>query len=475
VNTSFAKTKILATLGPATDSREKLEAIIDGGCNAFRLNFSHGSYDFFEKIFHLINDICVQRSTSIPILIDLQGPKIRIGELCQPEIRIESGDLLELTTEKVMGTNEKVYASYTELPKEAQIGETILIDDGLIRLEVKEKRKDSIICRIIEGGILKPKKGMNLPGMKLSTPSVTEKDIEDLTFAFKYRVDFIALSFVRSADDIKLLRNRLKEKGYDKPIIAKIEKPEAIENFDAILAEADGIMVARGDLGVELAPQLVPVFQKRIIKKCNAIGKLVITATQMLESMIHNPVPTRAEASDIANAVWDGTDVVMLSGETSVGSYPVESVKIMNDILLTTEAQSSFRQDIKFEIPKDPTDNLFDSVAHAHKNISEQIGASAIVIFTHFGRKAIGTSKFRPGAAIFAFSDSFNTCNTLNLHWGIRSLYLEDIDNEDEAVQNSINLLIEKNYVKEGDLLMFAAGRPYIDKGRRSWMRFAIV
>jgi len=475
VNTSFAKTKILATLGPATDSREKLEAIIDAGCDAFRLNFSHGSYDYFEKIFYLINDICIQRSAPIPILIDLQGPKIRIGELCQPEIKIESGDLLELTTEKVVGTNKKVYTSYNELPKDAEIGESILIDDGLIRLEVIEKKKDSIICRILEGGILKPKKGMNLPDMKLNTPSITEKDIENLTFALKYRVDFIALSFVRSADDIKLLRNWLIGNGYDKPIIAKIEKPEAIENFDSILGDADGIMVARGDLGVELAPQLVPVFQKRIIKKCNAVGKLVITATQMLESMIHNPVPTRAEASDIANAVWDGTDVVMLSGETSVGNYPVEAVKIMNDILLTTEAQSSFKQDIKFEIPGDLTDNLFDSMAHAHKNISEQIGAAAIVIFTHFGRKAIGTAKFRPGAAIFAFSDSLNTCNTLNLHWGIHPVYLKDIDNEDEAVQNSINLLLEKNYVNKGDLLMFAAGRPYLDKGRRSWMRFAIV
>ena len=475
MNTSFAKTKILATLGPATDSREKLEAIIDAGCDAFRLNFSHGSYDYFEKIFHLINDICVQRSSPIPILIDLQGPKIRIGELCQPEIKIESGNLLELTTEKVIGTNEKVYTSYNELPKDAEIGEIILIDDGLIRLEVTEKKTDSIICRIIEGGILKPKKGMNLPGMKLSTPSITEKDIENLTFALKYRVDFIALSFVRSADDIKLLRSWLKGKGFDKPIIAKIEKPEAMENFESILAAADGIMVARGDLGVELAPQLVPVFQKRIIKKCNAVGKLVITATQMLESMTHNPVPTRAEASDIANAVWDGTDVVMLSGETSVGNYPVEAVKIMNDILLTTEAQTSFKQDIKFEIPKDLTDNLFDSMAHAHKNISEQIGAAAIVIFTHLGRKAIGTAKFRPGADIYAFSDSFNTCNALNLYWGIRPLYLEDIDNEDEAVQNSISLLLEKNYVQRGDLLMFAAGRPYLDKGRRSWMRFAIV
>lgn len=471
----FAKTKILATLGPATNTRGQIEALIDAGCDAFRLNFSHGSYEDFEKIFHHINEICVEKSLPVPILVDLQGPKIRIGELSQPEIYIESGNTIELTNENILGTREKIYTSYKELSQDAQVGETILIDDGLIRLEVKEKKKGSVICKIIEGGKLKPKKGMNLPGMKLSTSSVTEKDFENLEFALKHRVDFIALSFVREAKDIRHLRKWLEAKGYEKQIIAKIEKPEAIENFDSILAEADGIMVARGDLGVELAPQLVPVFQKKIINKCNSIGKLVITATQMLESMIYNPVPTRAEVSDVANAVWDGTDVVMLSGETSVGKYPIETVKIMNKILLTTEAQSAFRQEIKFEIPKDLTDNLFDSMAHAHKNISEQIGADAIVIFTHLGRKAKSTAKFRPNATIFAFSDSFDACNTLNLRWGIRPLYLENIDDENAAVQNSMNILLEKGFISKGDLLIFAAGRPHIDKGKNSWMRFAIV
>jgi pyruvate kinase len=475
MKTKFAKTKILATLGPATDSIGKIRALVDAGCDAFRLNFSHGSYPFFENIFNLINELCVDKSLPIPILIDLQGPKIRIGELSKPEIPISKGDLIEITIEEIQGTKEIISTSYKELPKDAQIGETILIDDGLIRLEVKEKKEGSIICKVMAGGILKPKKGMNLPGMKLTTPSVTAKDLENLEFALKHRADFIALSFVREPKDITSLRNWLRERGYDKPIIAKIEKPEAIQNFNAILEEADGIMVARGDLGVELAPQLVPVFQKRIIKKCNAIGKLVITATQMLETMISNPVPTRAEASDIANAVWDGTDVVMLSGETSVGKYPVEAVKMMNNILLTTEAQPAFRHEIQFEIPKDLSDNLYDSMAHAHKNIAEQVGAAALVIFTHEGRKAKGTAKFRPGSAIFAFSDSFDTCNTLNLHWGIRPFYLENIDNEDEAVENSLNLLIKKNCVQTGDLLIFAAGRPHLDKERRSWMRFTIV
>lgn len=471
--TNIAKTKILATVGPATNSHEKLEALIDAGCDAFRLNFSHGNYEFFGNIFNLINDICVSRSLPIPILIDLQGPKIRIGELSQPEIEISSGDEIELTTKQIVGTKEKISTSYKQLATDAKIGETILIDDGLIRLEVKEKKKSSVICTVIAGGKLKPKKGMNLPGMELSAPSVTEADFANLEFALKHRVDFIALSFVREAKDIHHLRGWLKEKGYTKPIIAKIEKPEAINNFDEILAEADGIMVARGDLGVEVAPQLVPVFQKRIIRKCNAAGKLVITATQMMESMINNPVPTRAEASDIANAVWDGTDVVMLSGETSVGKFPIETVKMMNNILITTEAQTSFRSKIEYDIPTDLTDNIFDSSGRAVANISEQINASAIAIFTHYGRKAITVSKFRPRVPIFAFSDKFETLNILNLHWGIRPYFLKEIQSEDAAIQNATNLLRERKYIKEGDVLVFTAGAPHTEKERRTWLHFA--
>lgn len=353
MSTKFAKTKILATVGPACDTTEKLAALVNAGCDAFRLNFSHGSHEYFERIFNMINNLCVDKSLPIPILIDLQGPKIRIGELNQPEIEIFTGDEIELTTEEIVGTKNKISVSYKSLPFDARVGETILINDGLICLEVKSTGANSVICKIIEGGSLKPRKGMNLPGMNLSTPSVTETDLNNLEFALKHRVDFIALSFVRKAEDIVQLREWLKNRGIEKPIIAKIEKPEAIQNFNSILAEADGIMVARGDLGVELAPQLVPVFQKRIIRKCNSVGKLVITATQMLESMIQNPVPTRAESSDIANAVWDGTDVVMLSGETSVGKFPVEAVKMMNDILLTTEGQPGYRSEIKFEIPND--------------------------------------------------------------------------------------------------------------------------
>lgn len=475
MNNQFAKTKILITIGPASDTKEKLEALIDAGADGFRLNFSHGNYEYFEKVFNLINEICVEKSLPIPILIDLQGPKIRIGELIQPEIEIKSGDILEITTQNIKGTKEKISTSYSQLINDSQIGETILIDDGLIKLVIEEKKNDSIICRIIEGGILKPKKGMNLPGMKLSTPSVTEKDFENLEFALKHRVDFIALSFVRKPEDIVNLRTWLEERSFKIPLIAKIEKEEAVNNFEKILEVSDGIMIARGDLGVEIGVQQVPVIQKKIIRRCNEVGKLVITATQMLESMINNPVPTRAEVSDIANAVWDGTDVVMLSGETSVGNFPVEAVKVMNQILLTTEAEAGNRKNINYHIPENIFENMIDASGAAVVRAAEQVKASAIVIFTHLGIKASIVSKFRPEASLFAISDKFETLNTLNLHWGIKPFFLDQIYNEEAAIANSTRLLKEKNLIKDGDVIIFTAGEPMKDKGRRTWMRFIVV
>ena len=376
---NFTKTKILATVGPATDSVEMLSKLVDAGANAFRLNFSHGSYDYFEKVIKNITEVSSRKSLPISIHVDLQGPKIRIGELSEKEIEINTGQTIEITVDDVIGTKEKISTSYKSLVRDASLGETILIDDGLIELKIIEKKEKSVICKVIDGGLLKPRKGMNLPDMKLSTPSITEKDKRDLEFILKHPVDFIALSFVRSPSDITELREWIKAKGFDKPLIAKIEKKEGVDNFDEILEASDGIMVARGDLGVELQPQEVPVIQKEIIRRCNALGKLVITATQMLESMINNPIPTRAEASDIANAVWDGTDVVMLSAETSVGNFPVEAVEMMKEILIRTEEKSKFQTVINYEVPKNLADNLFDSTGKGTVDISNQVNASAAV------------------------------------------------------------------------------------------------
>jgi pyruvate kinase len=474
MNDTFAKTKILCTLGPATSTANDIEKLILAGMDGVRMNFSHGDYSFYEKLFNEIDKACMEEKTPLSILIDLQGPKIRVGELVEPEIEIKQGDKIEITTKDIIGTKDIISTSYKSLADDAQVGDPVLIDDGLLRLRILERNKDSVSCSIEAGGILKPKKGMNLPGMKLSTPSVTEKDFSDLEFCMKRRIDYIALSFVRQASDILHLKEWLKSKNFEKQVIAKIEKKEAVDNFDEILETADGIMVARGDLGVELPPQEVPVIQKEIIKRCNAEGKLVITATQMLESMIHNPIPTRAEASDVANAVWDGTDVVMLSGETSVGRYPFKTVQIMNDIIRNAEHHFPLRI-IDYKIPQKIEENLFDSMGRAIADVSKQINAAAIVVFTYKGRTARNLAKFRPDSKIIALSNSFDTMNNLCLRWGVTSIFYNEIDKEHIVIDKAKKLVLDEEHVKEGDVVIFAAGAPYSEKSRVNWIRFEII
>lgn len=471
----IAKTKILATLGPATATVEQIKNLIYAGVDGIRLNFSHGDFNFFEEIFRNIYLACVEEKTPLAVLIDLQGPKIRIGELAEPEIPVKENDTIEITTEKIIGTKEKISTTYKYLPRDAEVGNLILIDDGLIRLSIIDKTDNSVICKVLNNGTLKPRKGMNLPGMKLSTPSITEKDYENLEFALKHRVDFIALSFVRSADDVIILKSWLLMKGKEIPVIAKIEKKEAVEQIDEILKVADGIMIARGDLGVELPPQEVPVLQKSIIRKCNFAGKMVITATQMLESMINSPIPTRAEASDVANAVWDGTDVVMLSGETSVGKFPVRTVQIMNDILKNAEQHSLGKKDMDYLIPDSLQEKLFDSVGRAVVSISHQTNAQAIVVFTEKGRTARLISKYRPNAKIIAVSNNFETMNNLSLHWGVIPIFSEKIDKEHIAIEEAKTSILNSGLAKSGDLLIFTAGAPYSEKSRTNWIRFEVM
>jgi pyruvate kinase len=472
---ALAKTKILVTLGPATKGVVTIRELINTGIDAVRLNLSHGSYDSFENMFDSIHTACTQENTPLATLVDLQGPKIRVGELETPTVLLKTGNLIEITTDDIKGNENIISTSYKSLVQDAKIGNKVLINDGLIRLTIQEKKISSLICKIDNGGILSPKKGMNLPGMKLSTPSITQKDYEDLEFVLKHRVDYIALSFVRSADDVMELKNWLKDKGKNIPVIAKIEKSEAVDNLDSIINIADGIMIARGDLGVELPPQDVPVLQKAIIKKCNQIGKLVITATQMLESMIHSPIPTRAEASDVANAVWDGSDVVMLSGETSVGEFPVRTVKMMNDILKKTELHFEDNRNINYLTPKDLQDNLFDSIGRSIVEMSKQINAKAIVVFTFKGRTARIISKYKPEARIIAISNSFDTMNNLSLWWGVTSIFRETFDKEHLAIDDAKELILSCGLVEKGDLVIFTAGAPYSEKSRANWSRFEII
>jgi pyruvate kinase len=471
----FAKTKILATLGPSTFEVNQIKQLIVSGIDGVRLNFSHGDYNFFSQLYKNIYEACVEEKTPLSVLIDLQGPKIRIGELAESQYEVEKDEIIEITTEKIVGTKNRISTTYSNLPQDAMIGDCILIDDGLLRLEIVEKKNDSVICKALNNGKLKPRKGMNLPGMRLSTPSITEKDYENIEFAIKNRVDYIALSFVRSPEDVVELKNWLIMKGLEIPVIAKIEKKEAVDCFDDILSVADGIMIARGDLGVELPPQEVPVLQKSIIKKCNALGKLVITATQMLESMINSPIPTRAEASDVANAVWDGTDVVMLSGETSVGSYPIKAVETMNDILKKAETNFPFHKNIEYFIPDNLQDKLFDSVGKAVVEISNRINAEAIVVFTELGRTAKLISKYKPNCKILAISNKFDTMNKLSLYWGVIPIFCEKIDKEKIFIDEAKKKILELGLVKKGDLLLFTAGTPHSEKSRVNWLDFEII
>ncbi|MBN1637921.1 MAG: pyruvate kinase, partial [Ignavibacteriales bacterium] len=446
-----SNTKIIATYGPAINSKIAIKKLILSGVDTFRLNFSHGTYHEFRNAIKIIREVSSVLTRPIAILQDLQGPKLRLGNLQQKEIKITTNDKIEITTQNVIGTNKILSTQYKKLVKDVEVGDRILIDDGIIQLKVIQKNKFSILCKILAGGILKPRKSMNFPDSNLNVPSLTKKDIKDLQFGLSNSVDYIALSFVRTSNDIKKLRNIITSKKKSVPIIAKIEKPEAIKYFDEILQVADGIMVARGDLGVEMQPQEVPVIQKMIINKCNSLGKLVITATQMLESMINNPIPTRAEANDVANAVWDGTDVVMLSGETSVGKYPIKAVQTMNDILLRTESNLQFKQKIDFEIPRELVDNLFDATGRAHANIANQINAAAIIVFTHHGRKAKVISKFKPKAPIYAFSEISKTLNELSLHWGIRPFKIESLKDKEKAIKYSKSKLLKEKLLKKGD------------------------
>ncbi|MBT8387108.1 MAG: pyruvate kinase [Ignavibacteria bacterium] len=470
-----SRTKILATLGPSTSSVDKIKELISAGVCGVRLNMSHGDHEIYSEFFENIHTASLDLELPLATLIDLQGPKIRMGELIKPTIIIESGKQIEITVDDIKGDDKIISTSYKQLIEDARINAPILINDGLIRLTIKEKKENSLICDIEIGGVLSPRKGMNLPGIKLSTASITEKDYSDLEFIINHRINYIALSYVRSSNDIVILKEWLKKKGQNIPVIAKIEKREAIDDLESILKVSEGIMIARGDLGVELSPQDIPIVQKQIIKRCNEEGKLVITATQMLESMIYAPIPTRAEASDVANAVWDGSDVVMLSGETSVGKYPLKTVKLMNEVILNSEKHPVFKSALKFVVPKNLEENLFDSVFRGISETSKQVNAKAVVVLTHKGRAARRLSKYKPNAKIIAISDNVGTMNSLCLRWGVTSLFKEKIDKENIAIDEAKEMILNAGLVNEGDMVIFMSGTPFTDKSRVNWLRFEVM
>jgi pyruvate kinase len=459
------KTKIVCTIGPATQSVEKLVQLIEAGMDVARLNFSHGSHEDHLLVMQNVREACKRTGEHITLLQDLCGPKIRTGTLKNKKVELKEGSTIAFTTEEIVGDEHRVTTAYKELPADVKPGDNILLDDGKLRVKVVSMTATDVLCTVEVGGMLGEHKGMNLPGVKLSTPSITEKDIDDLKFGLDNDVDYVALSFVRSANDIRLLRAHIRKQAkHFVPVIAKIEMGDAIAAIDDIIAETDAIMVARGDLGVEMSPEEVPVLQKMIVRKCNEVGKPVIIATQMLESMIENPRPTRAEASDVANAVLDGADAVMLSAETSVGRYPVETVQTMDNIIRRTEQQIPPKENVQKTFVSD--DMVLDAVAQSACVLAEEVKASAIIPITHSGGTAKRLSRFRPSARIIAVTGEEHVLRRLNLVWGIRGIVLTDyIGNADAILQLIKNKLKADGYIKSGDYIIFTIGIPLMARG----------
>jgi pyruvate kinase len=467
-STGFGKTKIVCTMGPASQSVDILMKLIEAGMDVARLNFSHGSFEQHQKVVDNLKEASRRTGEYITLLQDLSGPKIRTGVLEKKTVELKTGASFTFTTLEVAGNEQRVSTSYQQLAKDVRIGDSILVDDGKMKFTVISKTETDVTCNVVNGGILSEKKGMNLPGVQISVPSFTQKDAEDLRFGLANDIDYVALSFVRSADDIVRLREFLiKEapKGKRIPIIAKIERGEAVDGIDSIVKESDVIMVARGDLGVELPPEDVPVIQKMIVRKCNQAGKSVIIATQMLESMIENPRPTRAEANDVANAVLDGADAVMLSAETSVGKYPVEAVLTMDRIIKKAETEHRDHLDIA-RAPDAHDLTVFDAIGRAACVIAEQIDAKAIVVITHSGFSAINTAKYRPRASIIAITGREKILRRLNLVWGVRGLIISDFVADTDTAFKRINEELRRlSYVQSGDYVVYTAGLPLLTQG----------
>jgi pyruvate kinase len=449
--------KIICTIGPASDSEKMLTKLAEAGMDIARLNFSHGTHEDHLKKIKLIRRISKKLNKPIAILQDLQGPKIRIGKFAEPPISLNPGDLFTITTdERAIGNENIVSTSYKNLANDVEFNDNILVNDGLIKLKVLEKTDKDVFCEVINGGSLYDRRGINLPGVKISEPSLTVKDKKDLKFGLANGIDYVALSFVREADNIRDIKKFMGKNRV--PVIAKLEKPEALNNLDEIIAETDGIMVARGDLGVEIFSAQVPVVQKEIIEKCIQAGKPVITATQMLDSMMTNPIPTRAETSDVANAVFDGSDAVMLSGETAFGKFPVESVKMMESIIDEAEKKPTYFRLKPVERCHKENHEFAHSICYAAYYAADETDAKYIVVFTRSGYTAAVMSALRPEVPILALTPSENTMRKLTLYWGVTPIVLDKmLDVEDDMIQLEVYLK-KNNWVKPGDNIVVISG-----------------
>ncbi len=468
------KTKIVCTLGPATNTKEMIARLVKAGMNVVRLNFSHGTHEDHRKMIHSIRKVSAQLNESIPILQDLQGPKLRVGKIKNGFIHLKKGHHITITTDNILGDEKIMSTTYKHLPQDVQPGDTILLDDGLIQLKVKDKKSNQIVCQILEGGKLSDHKGINLPGMTISQPSFTEKDREDLLFGIEQGADIVAMSFVRSPNDVLKVKEIIREHKREIMVIAKLEKPEAIQHLEDIIDVSDGVMIARGDLGVELPLQKVPSLQKKIIRMGVQKGKPVITATQMLESMRYSSRPTRAEVSDVANAIFDGTDAVMLSAETATGDYPVTTVKTMTKII--TEAEQATHHIFAQHLPiTEKALSIPDAVSYSACEAAEYLKVKAIVTFTKSGFTARMIAKYRPRTNIIAFSPSDIVQRQLNLSWGVCPLKMDFLNSTDQIIQQTERILLNRKIVKKGDVIIILLGAPIYIKGTTNLMKLHVV
>ena len=467
------RTKIIATIGPSSSDYQTLTEMMIKGVDVVRLNFSHGSHKDHKKVISNVRKISDELGVPITILQDLQGPKIRVGKLEKEQIVLKDGNNLSVTSKNIIGNQDSICIDNNVIG-DIKIGEKILIDDGKIELKVVSKEDKQLDATVVRGGILLERKGVNLPESDIKLSSVTEKDINDLNFGLKNDVDWIALSFVRSAKDILELKNLIKNNGYSTKVIAKIEKPQAIKNIDDIITESDGLMVARGDLGVEVPMETVPIIQKKIVDKCNLACKPVIIATQMLESMITSKTPTRAESNDVANAVLDGTDAVMLSAESATGKYPLLAVESMSRIINSVEKTSNMIY-YKFEKFKKLRNKLSESLITTACRLSKQINAKAIVTMTKSGYSAFRVSGSRPKARIYIVTNEKKIGNEVNLVWGIRSIYYNKTENIDSTLENIEKILLDNKHLDKGDKYIITSSMPTHWKGHTNMMKLNVV
>ncbi len=463
------KTKIICTIGPASESEDKLREIMLAGMNVARFNFSHGSHEEHKRKYDRIKKLRDELNLPVAVMLDTKGPEIRLKDFEAGKVELKAGQKFTLTAREIMGTESEVSITYKELPNDCEKGMTILIDDGLIELKVEDVTDTDIVCTVLNGGPVSDKKGVNVPGAELSMPYLSEQDKSDIIFGCEQGFDFVAASFVRTKADVEDIRAILKEKNSQMRIIAKIESTQGINNLEEILDSADGIMVARGDMGVEVPFEDVPVVQKKMIKLAEAKGKYVITATQMLDSMIHHPRPTRAEVTDVANAIYDGTTAIMLSGETASGDYPVEAVKTMARIAERTEADIDYvgRLRKRDYAPSDAT----TAISHATCNIAAEVNADAILTVTMSGFTASMVSRYKPNCQIIACTINPTVCRQANLMWGVAPLHIRQEDTADELFREAINSAKNAGYLKAGDKVVLTAGVPLGIPGRTNMIR----